>query len=138
VFLEDEMVRGSRIPREIALDEKRVCAPMPLIQEPHFSVHVLTVPSVCMTVDTTPVSIVQATVGTVPIVDFGSTRMTVEGRDVYEPSIHATLEPVHVEQLVINEVPPRQPVVYIRRWRAMIDVEILAFEEPAVTHEEER
>jgi hypothetical protein len=26
IFLEDEMVRGSRIPREIALEEKRVCA----------------------------------------------------------------------------------------------------------------
>jgi hypothetical protein len=61
-----------------------VCAPMPMIQEPHFSVHVLTVPTVHMTVDTTPVSTVQATVDTVPV------------------------------------------------------VEIPAFEEPAVTHEEER
>jgi hypothetical protein len=58
VFLEDEMVRGSRIPQEIALEEKRVCAPMPMIQEPHFSVPVLTVPTVCMTVDMTPVSTV--------------------------------------------------------------------------------
>jgi hypothetical protein len=40
---------------------------------------VLTVPIVRMTVDTTPVSTVQVTVGTVPVVDFGSTRMTVEG-----------------------------------------------------------
>jgi transposase InsO family protein len=31
VFFEDEMVRGSMIPREIALEEKRVCAPMPMI-----------------------------------------------------------------------------------------------------------
>jgi hypothetical protein len=62
---------------------------------------VLTVPTVHMTVDTTPVSIVQATVGTVPIVDFGSSQMTTEGRDTYEPSIHATPEPVHVEQPVI-------------------------------------
>jgi hypothetical protein len=53
MLLEDEMVRGSRIPREIALEEKRVCAPMPMIQEPHFSVPVLTVPTVRMTVDTT-------------------------------------------------------------------------------------
>jgi hypothetical protein len=53
MLLEDEMVRGSRIPREIALVEKRVCAPMPMIQEPHFSVPVLTVPTVRMTVDTT-------------------------------------------------------------------------------------
>jgi hypothetical protein len=111
MFLEDEMVRGSRIPREIALEEKKVCAPMPMIQEPHFSVHVLMVPIVHMT----PTSTVQATVDTVSVVDFGSSRMTAEGRDAYEPSIHATPKLVHVEQPVINEVPPRQPIVYIRR-----------------------
>jgi hypothetical protein len=138
VFLEDEMVRGSRIPWEKALEEKRVCAPMPKIQEPHFSVHVLTVPTVCMTVDTTPMSIVQATVGMVPVVDFGPSWMTAEGWDGYEPSIHATPEPVHVEQPIITEVPPWQPIVYIRRSWEMNDVEIPAFEEPAVTREEER
>jgi hypothetical protein len=35
-------------------------------------VPVLTVPTVRMTVDMTPVSIVQETVGTIPVVDFGS------------------------------------------------------------------
>jgi hypothetical protein len=74
-----------------------VCAPMTMIQEPHFLVLVLIVPTVRMTIDTTPVSTVQATVGTVPVVDFGYSQMTAEGRDVYEPSIHATPEPVHVE-----------------------------------------
>jgi hypothetical protein len=78
------------------------------------------------------------TVGIVPDVDFGSSRMTAEDRDAYGPSIHATPEPVHVEQPVITEVPPRQPIVYIRRSRATNDVEIPAFEEPAVTREEER
>jgi hypothetical protein len=92
-----------------------VCAPMPMIQEPHFSVPVLTVPIVRMTIDTTPVSTVQATIGTVHVVDFGSSRMTVEDQDAYEPSIHATPEPVHVEQPVVTEVPPQQPIVYIRR-----------------------
>jgi hypothetical protein len=120
LFLEDEMVRGSRIPQEIALEEKRVCAPMPMIQEPHFSMSVLTVPIVRTTIDMTPVSTVQVTIGTVPVMDFGSSRMTDEGRDVYEPSIHATTEPVHIEQLVIAEVPPRQLIVYIRRSRATI------------------
>jgi hypothetical protein len=81
--------------------------PMSMIQEAHFSVSVLTVPTVHMTVDTTPVSIVQATVDTVPIVDFGSSQMTAEDRDAYEPSIHATPEPVHIEQPIITEVPPR-------------------------------
>jgi hypothetical protein len=137
VFLEDEMVRGSRIPREITLEEKRVCAPMPMIQKPRFSVPVLTVHIVHMTVNTTTVSTVQETIGTIPVVDFCSSRMTAEGQDVYEPSIHVTPEPIHVEQPVITEVPPRQPIVYIRRSRVTNDVEIPAFEEPAVTREEE-
>jgi hypothetical protein len=64
--------------------------------------------------------------------------MTAEGRDAYEPLIHAIPEPIHVEPPVINEVPPRQPIVYIRRSRAMNDVEISTFEEPAVAHEEEQ
>jgi hypothetical protein len=115
-----------------------VCAPMPMIQEPHFSVPVLTVHIVHMTVGTTPVSTVQATVGTIPVVDFGFSRMTAEGRDVYEPSIHATLKPVHVEHPGITEVPPRQPIVYIRISRATNDVEIPTFKEAAVTREEER
>jgi hypothetical protein len=101
-------------------------------------VPILIVLTVRMTVDMTPMSTVQATIGMVLVVDFGSTRMTVEGRDAYEPSIHATPEPIHVEQPIINEVLPRQPIVYIRRSRAMNDVEIPTFEEPAVTHEEER
>jgi hypothetical protein len=64
--------------------------------------------------------------------------MTAEDRDVYEPLVHTTPEPVHVEQSVIIEVPPRQPIVYIRRSQAMNDVEISAFEKPTVTCEEER
>jgi hypothetical protein len=63
--------------------------------------------------------------------------MTAEGRDAYEPSIHETPELVDVEQPIINEVPSRQPIVYIRRSRATYDVEIPAFEEPVITREEE-
>jgi hypothetical protein len=36
VFLEDEMVRGSMVAREITLEEKRVHVPTPKIQEPFF------------------------------------------------------------------------------------------------------
>ena len=38
MFLEDEMIRGSTVPREISLDKKWVCAPTPMIQEPFFSI----------------------------------------------------------------------------------------------------
>jgi hypothetical protein len=38
VFLEDEVIRGSTVPREIRLEEKRVCVPTPMVAEPFFSV----------------------------------------------------------------------------------------------------
>jgi len=40
VFLEEEMVRGSMVDREIDLEEKRVCVPTLMIQEP-FSLYLL-------------------------------------------------------------------------------------------------
>jgi hypothetical protein len=38
VFLEDEVIRGSTVPREIRLEEKRVYVPTPMVEEPFFSV----------------------------------------------------------------------------------------------------
>ena len=49
------MVRGSMVPREIDLEEKRVYAPTPMIQEPFFSVPVVAAPAVHDTVVPTPV-----------------------------------------------------------------------------------
>jgi hypothetical protein len=46
VFLEDEVIRGSTVPREIRLEEKRVCVPTPMIVEPFFSVHTTITPMV--------------------------------------------------------------------------------------------
>jgi hypothetical protein len=41
IFLEDEMMRGSIVPQEISLEEKRVYVPTPIIHEliPHMPVH---------------------------------------------------------------------------------------------------
>ena len=49
------MVRGSMVPREIDLEEKRVYAPTPMIQEPFFSVPVVAAPAVHDTVVPAPV-----------------------------------------------------------------------------------
>jgi hypothetical protein len=46
VFLEDEVIRGSTIPREIRLEEKRVFAPTPMITESFFSVPAAVTPIV--------------------------------------------------------------------------------------------
>jgi hypothetical protein len=38
IFLEDEVIRGSMVPREIRLEEKRVCVPTSMVTEPFFLV----------------------------------------------------------------------------------------------------
>ena len=55
VFLEDEMMRGSLVARKIDLEEKRVHAPNPMIQEPFFSLPVATPPMTAMGEDPEPV-----------------------------------------------------------------------------------
>jgi hypothetical protein len=61
IFLEDEMIRGSAVVWKIDLEEKRVCAPNPMIQEPYFSLPVVPAP-------TAPEVVVQAPVATPPVV----------------------------------------------------------------------
>jgi hypothetical protein len=55
VFLEDDLVRGSMVAREINLEEKRVYMPTPMVQEPYFSLPVTAAPTVQDTEVTTPV-----------------------------------------------------------------------------------
>jgi hypothetical protein len=55
IFLEDEMMRGSMVAQEIDLEEKRVCVPTPMIQEPFFELPVLVAPIVRDTIVPTPV-----------------------------------------------------------------------------------
>jgi hypothetical protein len=55
VILEDEMMRESTIARKIDLEEKRVCVPTPMTQEPFFELLVLVAPTVRDTVVPTPV-----------------------------------------------------------------------------------
>jgi hypothetical protein len=44
VFLEDEVTRGSTVPREIQLEEKQVCVPTPMVAEPFFLVPAVVTP----------------------------------------------------------------------------------------------
>jgi hypothetical protein len=46
VFLEDEVIRESTIPREIRLEEKRVCVSTPMVAEPFFLVPATVTPMV--------------------------------------------------------------------------------------------
>jgi hypothetical protein len=60
VFLEDELMRGSMVARNIDLEEKRLHAPNPMIQEPFFSLPVVPAPTI-------PEVAVQAPVVTPPM-----------------------------------------------------------------------
>ena len=55
VFLEDELTRGSMVAQKIDLEEKRVHAPNPIIQEPFFSLPVVPTPTIPETVVEAPV-----------------------------------------------------------------------------------
>jgi hypothetical protein len=46
IFLEDEVIRGSTVPQEIQLEEKRVCVPTPMVIEPLFLVPATVTPIV--------------------------------------------------------------------------------------------
>jgi hypothetical protein len=55
VILEVEMMRGSTVARKIDLEEKQVCVPTPMTQEPFFELSVLVAPTVRDIVVPTPV-----------------------------------------------------------------------------------
>ena len=57
VFLEDELMRGSMLAREIDLEVKQVYAPTPMIHEPIFSLHAVATPTVQDTMVSAPVVI---------------------------------------------------------------------------------
>jgi hypothetical protein len=56
IFLENEMIRGSKAARKINLEEKRVCAPTLMVEEPYF------------VLPTVPTATVQPTVVPEPVV----------------------------------------------------------------------
>jgi hypothetical protein len=55
MFLEEELVRGSMVAREINLEEKWVHVPTLMVQEPFFTLPVIATPTVQDTVVTAPV-----------------------------------------------------------------------------------
>jgi hypothetical protein len=54
VFLEDNMIRGSMVAREISLQEKRVYVPTPMVEEPFFTLPIAVAPIVQDTVALLP------------------------------------------------------------------------------------
>ena len=78
VFLEDDMIMGSMVAREISFEEKWVYVPTSMVQEPFFTLPVVAVP------------IVQDTIVTSPVVS--SPVPTMNEND--QPIVQDTIEPV--------------------------------------------
>jgi hypothetical protein len=68
VLLEDEVIRGSTIPREIRLEEKRVCVPTPMVAEPFFSIPANVAPMVQGNVVVEPIADSPIPMAATPIV----------------------------------------------------------------------
>jgi hypothetical protein len=91
VFLEDEVIRGSTVPREIRLEEKRVCVPTLMVAEPFFLVPAAVTP------------MVQGNVVAEPIVDSSVpvTTTHIVGSPVAE--VDEEVEPVFQEPIANHE-----------------------------------
>jgi hypothetical protein len=95
VFLEDEMMREAMVAQKIDLQEKRVHAPNPMIQEPFFALPVVPTPTI-------PEVAVQAPVVTPPVTTMGEdlkpirqepTEPVVEHeRELLQPPLEDVLE----------------------------------------------
>ena len=106
---------------EISFEEKRVYVPTPMVQEPFFTLPIVTVP------------IVQDTVVTTPVVSSPMTTMN----EHEEPVLQDPIEPVvthegeqqqpHIEQMSSNEAPRRSQRV--RRSAIPEDYEVYECEE---------
>jgi hypothetical protein len=99
VFLEDDMIRGSTVPREIRLEEKRVCVPTPMVAELFFSVPAAVTPMTQGNVVAEPVADSPVPMAATPIVGSLMTEVDEE------------LEPVVQEPITNHEEEQQEPPV---------------------------
>jgi hypothetical protein len=99
VFLEDEVIRGSTVPREIRLEEKRVCVPTPMVVKSFFSVPAAVTPMEQGNVVAEPVADSLVPMAATPIAD---SLMTEVDED---------LEPVSQEPITNHEEERQEPSV---------------------------
>jgi hypothetical protein len=91
VFLEDEVIRGSTVPWEIWLEEKRICVPTLMVAEPLFSVPAAAVPMAQDNMVTEPVADSPIPMAPTPIVGSPMTE------------VDEDLEPVFQEPIINHE-----------------------------------
>ena len=96
------MVRGSMVAREIDLEEKQVCVPTPMIEEPFFSLPVVAAPTIPDIVVPAPAAAptIPDIVMLIPIVS----SPAIETNDNREPVLQDPTEPI-----ATDEGEPQQP-----------------------------
>jgi hypothetical protein len=99
VFLEEDVIRGSTVPREIRLEEKRVCVPTPMVAEPFFSVSAVVTPMTQGNVVAEPITDSPIPIAATPIVGSPMTEVDEE------------LEPVFQEPITNHEEKQQKPPV---------------------------
>jgi hypothetical protein len=99
IFLEDEVIRGSTVPREIRLEEKRVCVPTSMVTEPFFSLPAAVTPMVQGNVVAEPVLDSPVSMAATPIV----------GSSVAE--VDEELKPVFQEPIANHEEEQQEPPI---------------------------
>jgi hypothetical protein len=87
VFLDDDVIKVSTVPREIRLEEKRVCVPTPMVAEPLFSVHVAVTPMTQGNVVAEPVADSPISMAATPIVGSPMTEVDEELEPVFQEPI---------------------------------------------------
>jgi len=94
------MVRGSMVAREIDLEEKRVCVPTPMIEEPFFSLPVAAAPTIPDIVVPAPAAAptIPDIVMPIPVVSCP----TVAINDDREPVLQDLTEPIATDEGIHN------------------------------------
>jgi hypothetical protein len=83
IFLEDEVIRRSTVPREIQLEEKRVYVPTPMVGEKNFSVPAVVTPIVQGNVVVEPIVNSPIPIAVMPIVGSSMIQINEEDEPVF-------------------------------------------------------
>jgi hypothetical protein len=130
VFLDDEVIRGSTVPQEIRLEEKRICVPTPTVAESFFSVPAAVRLMVHGNVVAEPVIDSPVPMATTPIVDSPMTEIDEKLKSVFEKPIANHEE--EQQESPIRDVPHNEPPrrsQRVRRSAISDDYEVYVSEE---------
>jgi hypothetical protein len=107
IFLEDEVIRGSTVPREIQLEEKRVCVPTLMVAEPIFSVPAAVTPMAQGNVVAEPVADSPVPMVATPIVGSPMTKVDEDLEPVFQGPI--TNHEEEQQEPPVQDVPHNEP-----------------------------